>query len=459
MSSPQPPENDAEPGGQPPQLGDPALASSGPTQVVQPGQPPAPGGPSEMPEATQVVRPGQEPQGGGYPNPGATQIVSSPQQNPGYGQYAAGVQPPAPGAPQQPGWPPVQPAAPGYGQPPAAPAFGQQPPAPGFGQAPTASGYGAPAQQPYGAPPQPGYGQPQQNPYGQQPAYGQPAYGGGYGAPSASSANMNKYLVWSGLGIQAVMALIAAIMALVVFGNISDYSSQLDAEGGIDNVKKAVSAAGASVTLTDPTILIILNIVVLIACLAVIAGSVLAFLRKLAQAPLIMLIAGGLLLVASIVGLILWPGGSGQTSPGSGKYVYFLITGIVAAAVAAAIFFLPQYLNEVRYYPGAPNPLAGMKAKQSAYGQPGPYGQPQQQPYGAGTAQQPYGAPPQANPYGAPQQQQPYGAPQANPYGAPPPNTGGFPPQGPPSGGFPQQPPPGAPQQNPYGQPPQPPQW
>src|SRR5882757_513978 len=112
MSSPQPPEySPGQGGGHNPQGDNPALADSGPTQAVQPGQ-------GNTPEATQVVRPGQQPGGGQNPFPEATQVVPPAQQNPNYGQYAAGVQPFAPGAPQQPGW---------------TPGAGQQPPMPGYG--------------------------------------------------------------------------------------------------------------------------------------------------------------------------------------------------------------------------------------------------------------------------------------------------------------------------------------
>jgi len=114
------------------------------------------------------VRPGQQPGGGQNPFPEATQVVPPAQQNPNYGQYAAGVQPSAPGAPQQPGW------TPGAGQQPPMPGYGQQPP-PGYPQ--QQPGY--PQQQVPGYPPpgqQSGYGQPV---YGQQPGYGQqPAYPG-----------------------------------------------------------------------------------------------------------------------------------------------------------------------------------------------------------------------------------------------------------------------------------------
>lgn len=427
MSSPQPPDlPQGQGGGQQPQNDDPALANAGPTQVVQPGL-------GSTPDATQVVKPGQ--------------------QNPNYGQYGAGVQPPAPGAPQQPAWTPgaqqQQPPAPGYGQQPAAPGYGQPPAQPGY---PAAGGYpgGQQQQQPYG-----------QQAYGQQPGYGQqPAYPGYAPGAVAGSANTNKYMVWTGLGIAAVMALIAAIMTLTEFGDLGNYSTVYDQFSSLSG------GLSTNVSLTSPAILITVNVATLVGALGVIAFAALAFLRKLAQAPLLFLVSSGLVLVAAIVGLIVWPSAGGVSFTGSGKLVYYLITGIVAAGVAAAIFFRPEFLNEVRYAPGAPNPLAGLGQRGAAYGQAGgfgqpggnPYGQQQQSPYG----QQPYG---QQQPGQYPQQpsqypQPGYGQQQPGQQQYQQPGTGGFPQQGPPSGGFPQQQPGGygqPPQQQPPQQPPQ--QW
>lgn len=117
--------------------------------------------------------------------------------------------PPAPSAPPAPAYEqpayeqPTQPTLP-YGQPaqPTPPAY-SQPAQPAYGQ-PAQPGYGQPAQPGYGQPAQPGYGQPAQ-PYGQAP-YGQaPAYGGGYGYPTAPKTNT-----------LAIVSLVAAISAWVI---------------------------------------------------------------------------------------------------------------------------------------------------------------------------------------------------------------------------------------------------
>jgi hypothetical protein len=433
-------------------MGDePALADAGPTQAVQPGS-------GHQPEATQVVRPGTGP--GMVPE--ATQVVSQGQQNPNYGQYAAGVQPPAPGAPQQPGWTPGAPQQqPGQQQLGQQPAYGQQPGAmPGYGQP------GQPGQPAYGQQP-PAYGQ---QPYGQQPAYGQQPYGQqaaypGYApgqAAGSANANMNKYLVWGGLAVAAAMALIAAIMTLTQFGDLGRYS---DAYDSLNNLQ-SIPGVTTNSSLPAPAILYIV-VLALVSSLGVIAFAALCFLRRMAQAPMLFLVSSGVLLVVGVIGLIAWPSVGGVSVSGSGDVVYYMISGIVAAGVAAAIFFRPEFTNEVRFAPGAPNPLAGFGQRvaaanaysqqpQPGYGQqPNPYGQqpygqqPQQQPYGQQQYQQP-GQYPQQQPGQYPQQQQP---PQQQPPQQQPPSTGGFPQQGPPSGGFQQ--PGGYPQQPPQQQPPQ----
>ncbi|MFH8340553.1 hypothetical protein [Streptomyces sp. AM6-12] len=87
--------------------------------------------------------------------------------------------------------------------------------------------------------------------------------------------------------------------------------------------------------------------------------------------------------------------------------------------------------------------------------QPGPYGQPPQQPgpYGPPGQPGPYGQPPQPGPYGQQPPAGPYGQPPQAPPQAPPQPGYGYPQQAPPQPGYgyPQQP--GTPpQQNPYGQ-------
>ncbi len=456
MSAPQPPENQPGQGGQPtqgPQGGEPALASSGPTQVVQPGQQPPQQPASAAPEATQVVQPGQ--------------------QLPNYGQYTGGAQaPPAAGAPG--GWggaPQSDPFAAQQGQPGQQPGFGQPgQQQPSFGQQPA---YGAPQQSaPYGAPggvpgQQPGFGTPgQPNPYGApagygqqpgqpaygqpgQPGYGQPAYALGQGGGSGANTQLIGWLLLGVVGILALLSIIFAIIGMSDAGSISSATNSfcqgLTDQSLCQQATNAVSAAEPSLALWWIT-----QILMLVAGLAAIGGAVLAFLRNnlTAIAPHLIAGAGAVLLIASIIF--------------GAKYyfsieatVYQLIAGLIIGAIGALGYF-PQ----TKAYLGQPA-AAGVGGQAGGFGQPSygqqpaPYGQPQQQPYGQ-PGQQPYGQPQQ-------QQQQPYGVPQQQPgqYGAQPgqygaqPGTGGFPPQQPGTGGFPQQP--GQP--GPYGgqQPPQ--QW
>lgn len=423
MSSPQPPEfSPGQGGGQPvDDRAEPALADAGPTQSVQPGS-------GNTPEATQVVRPGQQPP---YGIPEATQVVSPTHQNPNYGQYAAGVQPPAPGAPQQPGWSPGVAQQPGYQQ----PGYGQQP---GYQQ----PGYGQ--QQPaYGQ--QPGYGQ---QPYGQQPVYGQQPYGQaypGYGQVSAP-ADTAAIITWIVLGAVALLSLIAAIMTITlwsdiggVYGNAAGFVANNPCAGAPDQALCNQEFANAQAAASMPIAMTIYLVLLTVGAVAGVAGAVLVFLKKYVGQYAI--VGGGvLLLLFSIIFMAQYAG--------EGRLTFDLIAGIIVAG-AGALGFFPQ----TRVYLGMPPGPAAP----GGYGQVGGFGQ---NPYAQA---QPYGQ--QQQPYGQPQyQQQPAQYPQQTQYQQP--GSGGFPQQGPPSGGFPQpgqpsggfpQQPGGYPQQPPQQQPPQ--QW
>ncbi|HEY0804209.1 MAG TPA: hypothetical protein VGD84_04065, partial [Pseudonocardiaceae bacterium] len=290
MSSPQPPEfSPGQGGGQPgDDRAEPALADAGPTQSVQPGS-------GSTPEATQVVRPGQQPPTG---IPEATQVVSPAQQNPNYGQYAAGVQPPAPGAPQQPGWSPQQQPMPGYGQ---QPGYQQ----PGYGQQPV-----APVQPAYGQ--QPGYGQ---QPYGQQPVYGQQPYGQaypGYGQVSAP-ADTNQIISWVVLGAITVLSLVAAIMTITFW---SDINSAISVQNQFSS----------SVQASLPAAALIYIILLIIGGVAGVAGAVMAFLKN--QIGQYLIVGGGVvLLLFSIIFMAQYFG--------EGRLTYDLIAGIVVAGAGA----------------------------------------------------------------------------------------------------------------------------
>ncbi|HJP74884.1 MAG TPA: hypothetical protein VJ914_11480 [Pseudonocardiaceae bacterium] len=449
MSAPQPPENQPGQGGQPtpePQGGqqaggDPALASSGPTQVVRPGQQPPAQSANPAPEATQVVQPGQ--------------------QLPNYGQYTGGTSPtppppaaPAPGA--QPGWgaAPQQPASdpfaaqqgqqPGFGGAPQQPGFGQ-PPAYGAPQQPGFGAPGAPGQPAYGQPPQaqPGYGQPA---YGQQPgqpafgqpAYGQPAYAPGAGGSSAPTAQIVSWLVLATLAILAVLAAIFAIIDMSDFGSASSASgdaaaqiqqycqSSPDPSACVQAANQAGAQAASNTSV--PALAWITVILILLGGLVTIGAAVVIFLKNSLANISQHAIAGSGFIIA-VFAIIF-----GATYSFQGGYmVYFLIAGIVIL-IAGLLGYFPQtkgYLG----LPSTATPTMGQAGAfgQQPYGQPAPYGAPQQpqQPYGApGQPQQPYGQQPG---FGAPPQQPGYGQPGM------PPGTGGFP-QNPASGGFPQQP-------------------
>lgn len=433
MSSPQPPEYAPGQGGsQPAKSDEPALADAGPTQAVQPGS-------GSSPDATQVVRPGQPgPASGPNPVPEATQVVSPGQQNPNYGQYAAGVQPSAPGAGQQPGWAqgaPQQPPAPGYQQ--------QQAPGavPGYGQQPN----------PYGQP-QPGYGQQQQQQaYGQQPGYGQQQYGQqaypGYAqGQMASSPDTGQIITWAVLGVVALMSLLAAIMTITLWSDVgsaadafSGNSAAECAQAGLSQAECQQALAQAQSSVSIPAAMVIYFILLLIGGIAGVAGAVMIFLKRYVGQYAI--VGGGaLLLLFSIIFMAQYAG--------EGRITYDLIAGIIVGG-AGALGFFPQ----TRAYLGLPpGPVAA-----GGYGQVGGFGQPaygQQSSPAPGYGQQPaYGQPQYQQ---QPQQQMGYGQqPQQPGYPQQPP-SGGFPQQGPPSGGFPQQPG-GYPQQQPPPQPPQ--QW
>jgi hypothetical protein len=318
------------------------------------------------------------------------------------------VQPPAPGAPQQPGWAgaPQQPGVPGYGQQPGVPGYGQQP---GYGAAP---GYLPPGQQPpYGA--QPGY---------PQSGYGQPVYPGYGPGQVGAPPNTAQIINWVVLGVVALMSLLAAILTVTLWTQASGGGNPCDGLSG--DAAAICGQYSSSYSLPAPAI--IYFVLLLIGGLAGVAGAVLLFLKKFFGQWAIL--GGGIaLLLFSIVFIVQYSS--------EGRLVYDLIAGIIVGGAGALAFF-PQ----TREYLGLPPVPTTGYGQAGGFGQPGPYGQqPQygQQPYGVqpGYPQQP--AAPQY-----PQQQQP---------GYQQPGSGAFPQQNPPSGGFPQQPG--------YGQPPQQPPW
>lgn len=395
MSSPQPP-NQPWQGGPPPQHGEgeqqdnPALASPGPTQVVQPGGQRG----ADGVERTQAIQPGQQPPVG--PDSGATQVVPPGQ----FGQHDAGATqmvPPGSMPPQQPPYapPPGAEASPpggfpgqpgGYGQPPQQ-AYGQPPAPPGYGQPPQQQGYGQP-------PAPPGYGQQPPGGFAQQPGLG--------AGPSFGGPGQNLQMIsWGLAGVAALMGLLVSIFLLVDMGDLGEYSDLYDS---------VPEEMADEVGLPAPGMIWLCSIGILLGGIAAIAGGVLIYLKH-KMATLALVVGGGLMLVFGIFEMILFggidaPGGVSPSSPDSATWG--LIGGIIVGAIGALGYF-PQtkkFLGGESVFggPGGPGGPGG-------FGPPpgGGFGQPPQQGFG-----QPQGG------YGQPPQQQGFGAPPQQGYGQPP---------------------------------------
>jgi hypothetical protein len=409
MSAPQPP-NQPWQGGQPPQQGEgenqnPALTNAGPTQAIQPGQQvPPPGGQTgaDGVERTQAIQPGQRPPSAAGDDSGATQVVSpgsfgQQQQQPGVPD-ATQMVPPGSMPPQQPPYaqPGLDPNSPpggfpgqhqGYGQ--QSGGFpGQQPPPPGYAPQQPQHGYGQPGGFP-GQQPPPGY--PPQGGFAQQPGLGQgPAFGG--------QGQNTQMIAWAIAGLVAILGLVSAIWALsddIFSGDLGDYADAYDAAGSA-----AEGHAPAPGLLYAATILITLG------GLAAIGGGVLIFLKH-KLAPLVTVVAGGVLVVGAILYMIGMGQFDGDTSEAniSTVKVWALIAGILVAGAGALGYFpqTKQYLGvgSVLGGPGGgggfpPPPGGGFGQPQQGFGQPPQpgYGQPPQQGFGQ-PPQQGYGQPPQ----------------------------------------------------------------
>jgi hypothetical protein len=385
MSAPQPP-NQPWQGGQPPQeqAGQPQQQEPERTQVLKPGQTPGqqqqpvqdPG-----PEKTQVVQPGQTQSAGGQQQGEATQMVPPGSMPPPAPQYEP---PPSAADPQSPpsGFPGSQQYTQQIGQP-QSPYGQQQQPPPGYGQQPP-PGYGPP----------PGY--PQQGGFAQQQGFGQQPQFGGQGVNT-------QMITWGLAGLAAVLGLIGLILALVDIGDVASYSSDLSSLPAA--VKDKYPSAGG---------LWIAEILTLIGALGGTAGGVMIFLKN-KMGVMVTAIGGGLLLVGAIVWMVIIPSGFAV----GGKAVFYLIAGLIVAAIGALGFipatkkFVDPTASVLGGAPGGyPPPGYGQQGPPPGYGQQ-PYGQPPQAPPGYGQQppqQQPgYGQPPQQPPYGGGQQPPPGG--------------------------------------------------
>jgi hypothetical protein len=313
---------------------------------------------------------------------------SLPPQQPPYGQSHGG-DPQAPGGYGQqqppPGYGQQQP--PGYGPPP--PGYGQQQPG-GFGQ-----------QQPHTPPP--GFGQ-QQPPPGYGPPPGGFAQQQGLGAgPSFGGQGQNLQMIaWGIAGATALFGLLAAIFALVDFGDLGDYGDAYKAAG-----KEIVD----QYDLPAPGMLWLCTVAVLIGGVGAIGGGVLVYLKH-KMATIALAAAGGVLLVFGIFEQILLGGVEGPSGGTPNSGTWGLIAGLIVGA-AGALGYIPQ----TKKFLGGESVLGGPGG-----GRPGPGG---------------FGGPPSSpGGFGQPPQQQGFGQPPQQGFGQPPQQGFGQPPQ---QGGPPQQ--------------------
>jgi hypothetical protein len=396
MSAPQPP-NQPWQGGQPPQE-----PQAGPqqeperTQVLQPGQQqPAPQQPQDPgPEATQVVQPGQQAQGG-QQHGESTQMVPPGSMPPPAPQYE-----PPPSASDQQSSPPQ-----GFpGQPQQTQVIGQ------YGQQPSQFGQPSPGQQPpqQGFGPPPGYQQP--GGFAHQQGFGPPPQFGGQGSNT-------QMITWIVAGVAAILGLVTAILTLVDFGDLSDYSE------AYSQIKDSPAAARAGSELPSAPLMWILAIVCLLGGLVAVGAGVMIFLKNKLGAMLL-LVGGGLMAVGALVWLIAI---TSDSLKAFGFPVLALIAGIVVAGLGSLQFFpgTKAWVGLGGSAFGATPQMGGFQQPPPGYGPPQGYGQ--QPPPGYGQPQQPPPGYGQQPPPGYGQQQ-------------PPPGYGQQPQQPPP--GYGQQPPP-----------------
>jgi hypothetical protein len=374
MTSPQPSHDRPHEGEtQPPQGGDPSPPDSDRTEVVRTGETG-----DSAPEATQVLPPGQN-----------------------HGQYAVGVQPPAPGLPPQ-HRPPWQQAGPGYGQQPPDTGYASPQPSPPPGQQDYGrqAGYG---QTGYG---QTGYGQ--QSGYGPQSGYGQPAYGqGGYYSQPRTGSNTQQFVTWTLLGAITLLGLLGFILTVGLWIDVStavSRASNVCGQFGGGEISDICRQAIRNNAPRVPAALVTYLILLIVGSIAAIAGAVLIFLKKYAGQYLI--IGGGVVMLLFAI--------IGEARYGAaGPITYDLIAGLIIA-IAGGLMFVPQIRSNLGLPPISSGGRAGQSGGGGQFGSGGHFGGGQ---FGGG--QPPYGQPP----YGQP----PYGQPHQGRYGQP--GYGDYPPR------------------------------
>jgi hypothetical protein len=262
------------------------------------------------------------------------------------GGYDSGVQPPPPGLPPQWGPPPDDPrehVGPGYGGRPGPDSYGQQPPPPGYG------------------PP---------------PSYGQPPWGGP-GAP-APAPTSQQTIGWISLAAVGVLGLLGAILTLTLWINLNSAVSRAAdvcnrfggeyASSCREQIKNMVP--------TVPVALVVCLFLIIGACLAVAAGTVMLFLKR--HMGQFLILGGGLVMLILSIGC---EARYGATS----RITYDLIAGLVIV-VTGGLMFVPAF----RVMLGLPPKLiAGPGPGGFPGGGQWPYGQPQPPQFG------PPGPPPQ----------------------------------------------------------------
>jgi hypothetical protein len=206
---------------------------------------------------------------------------------------------------------------------------------------------------------------------------------------------------WGIAGLLAVLGLLAAIMALTDFGNISDIS---DAYGDASSEEIEAAEEASGETFPSPGMLWISVILITLGGLGAIGGGVLVYLKH-KMAGMVAAGAGGALLIGAILGMI----GSGSADLSDidvSSPIFGIICGILVGAVGAMAFF-PQ----TKHFLGGGSVLGGGGGfggpPSGGFGQPQQgFGQPQQgfgqQPPQQGFGQQP---PPQQGGFGQPPQQ------------------------------------------------------
>jgi hypothetical protein len=324
------------------------------------------------PERTETVRPAEGPgERGSNPATDATRLVPPNQQHRDHGQYAFGVQPPAPGFPPQPGWSPPDPRVqseprygwqtpPGYG-PQAGPGYWPQA-GPGYGQQ-SPPGYGGPPS--YG---QAGYGQ---GGYGQQPGYGQPPYGPGDYRQSGAGPNNQQIALWITLGAVIFLGLLGAVLTLTLLMDVNSavnrVSNMCDQYGGpfSDICKQSLRNHGVKVPM--PALIYLASII--LASLVAIGGAVLMLLKK--NFGQFLILGGGIVMLLFAIICAAQYGGTGRIT-------YDLIAGVFIA-IAGGLLLVPQ----IRQSLGLP-PTSGTGHRPDQFGGGGqpPYGPPYPGQYG-----------------------------------------------------------------------------